>query len=433
MKCTRAAILVVINALALTGPGLPALPQDYKSSVVGTDFDFIVDEDPSTFVCLEFHGQRLREMPDKVNKGQLVQPALVFMAYYEDGTKVDLALDADFSTEEAGREEALRYATRLGKLPTTLRRGVHRIIVHAGPTDATAFSDNGVIALYSANATKRIATHDLEETLFHESVHAAWDARHRASPEWRAAQAADDAFLTAYAAKNPDGEDLAESALFAYTLLHHPERIPADHAARIRAVIPARIAFVETLVPPGKPIFHSVDARYACDGSGTTFTVDGGDESGDGQRDPAGICDVDITTFGGLTDVLSNALHTGLGQDGRKVRAFLDAAKARQGMTAEQLLDAAVLEFGLDRARVDEQVRAFLHCNCKHGELIERSERTDERPDASGKAGAPGGSVHIDLSELRSLLFVIAALLALLLAVSTATLVALIKRSRAVP
>src|SRR5688572_7434559 len=365
MKHARATIPHPFLALALAGLGTPALPQEYASSVVGTDFDFIVDEDPSTFVCLEFHGKRLREMPDKTSGDPLVQPALVFMAYYEDGTKVHLALDADFSTETAGPAEALRYATRLGKLPTALRSGGERIVVHAGPTDATAFSDRGMIALYSANATKRISTHDLEETLFHESVHAAWDAPNRESPEWRAAQAADGAFLTAYAAENPDGEDLAESALFAYTLLHHPERIPADHAARIRAAIPARIAFVETLVPPGEPIFRSVGPRYPCDGSGTTFTKDGSDETDDGGR-----CSIDITTFGGLEDVLSNALMHGFRQDESRVRPFLDAAQAR-GLTAEELIDETVVEFGFDRELVDAQIRAFLHCNCDHGELIE--------------------------------------------------------------
>lgn len=247
MKHVRATLTLVCLALS-------ALPQQYVSSVVGTDFDFIVDEDPSTFLCLEFRGRRLREMPDKTTGGALIHPALVFVAHYEDGTSVDLALDADFATESAAREEALRYATRLGKLPTSLRGGVERIVVHAGPTDATAFSDRGLIVVYAANATKRIATHDLEETLFHESVHAAWDGPHRESPEWQAAQTADAAFITNYAAKEP-GEDLAESALFAYTLLHHPERIPSDHAAHIHATIPARIAFVEKLVPPDEPIF----------------------------------------------------------------------------------------------------------------------------------------------------------------------------------
>jgi hypothetical protein len=135
-----------------------------------------------------------------------------------------------------------------------LRRGVKRVVIHKGGENATAFSDSGLIVLYSDNATKRIGTHDLEETVFHESVHAAWDKEHSASPGWLAAQKQDGRFVTEYARKNPMGEDLAESALFAYTLLHHPERILKEDAARIRRAIPARIAFVETLLPPGKPI-----------------------------------------------------------------------------------------------------------------------------------------------------------------------------------
>jgi len=428
MKHVRATIPHAFLALALACLAMPALPQQYASSVVGTDFDFIVDEDPSTFLCLEFHGQRLREMPDKTADGALIHPALVFLAYYEDGTKVDIALDADFATESAAREEALRYATRLGKLPTSLRSGVERIVVHAGPTEATAFSDRGLIVLYSANATKRIATHDLEETLFHESVHAAWDGPHRESSEWLAAQAADGAFLTAYAAKNPGGEDLAESALFAYTLLHHPERIPADHAARIRAVIPARIAFVEKLVPPGKPIFHSVGPRYACDGSGTTFTIEGGEDTA--AAEPAFVCSIDITTFGGLEDVLSNALVHGLGQEEPRVRTFLDGARAR-GLTAEELRDETAREFGFDRARVDAQISAFLHCNCDHGGRGVPAEAVEEPAMANMSASAPLRPVDVDLSELRWLLTVIAALVALLLVVSTATMVVVVKRSRA--
>jgi hypothetical protein len=82
-----------------------------------------------------------------------------------------------------------------------------------------------------------------------------------------------------------------------------------------------------------------------------------------------------------------------------------------------------------NRIRFDAQVRAFLRCNCNHDEPVATAERVDERPDASSNTAAPGGSVHIDLSELRSLLYVIAALGALLLLVSTATLAVVIQRS----
>jgi hypothetical protein len=131
------------------------------------------------------------------------------------------------------------------------------VVVHKGGEDATAFSDDGLIVLYSANASKRIGTHDLEETIFHEAVHASWDKPHRESKGWLDAQKRDGRFVTEYARKNA-GEDLAESALFAFTLLHHPERIPEKEAARIKGAIPARIAFVATLLPPGKPIHYRI-------------------------------------------------------------------------------------------------------------------------------------------------------------------------------
>jgi hypothetical protein len=234
----------------------------YPSSVVGTDFDFIVEKDPDTFVRLEEKGRGKAEMPDKSDRtAPLVQQAFLFVAHFSDGTCVSLAIDADFKTPDDARKEALRYTPRLGKLPTALRRGVERVVVHQGGEDVTAFSDVGLIVVYSENATKRIGTHDLEETFFHESVHAAWDKAHASSVEWLAAQEKDGGFVTDYAKENPEGEDLAESTLFAYALLHHPKRIPTKEAARIKRAIPNRIAFVEKLLPKGAPLHFPVEAK----------------------------------------------------------------------------------------------------------------------------------------------------------------------------
>lgn len=191
----------------------------------------------------------------------LVQEAFLFVAHFSDGTRVQLAIDADFETQDSARQEALRYAPRLGKLPTALRRGVERVVIHEGGEDVTAFSDVGLIVLYSDNATKRIGTHDLEETVFHESVHAAWDKTHAKSVEWQDAQKKDGGFVTGYAQKNPQGEDLAESALFAYALLHHPNRIPKEAGDRIARIIPNRIAFIEKLLPKDKPLHFAIEAE----------------------------------------------------------------------------------------------------------------------------------------------------------------------------
>jgi hypothetical protein len=255
-RATSAALLLLLLAFTPAPAGDGPL---YRSSVVGTDFDFITESDPDAFARLEDKGRGPAEMPDKSDRSApLVQQAFLFVAHFNDGTRVSLAIDADFKSHVSARAEALRYTPRLGKLPTALRRGIARVVVHQGGENVTAFSDVGLIVLYSDNATKRIGTHDLEETVFHESVHAAWDKTYASSAGWKEAQKKDGGFITVYARKNPKGEDLAESALFAYTLIHHPDRIPKEEAAKIARAVPHRIAFVEKLLPKGKPLHYPV-------------------------------------------------------------------------------------------------------------------------------------------------------------------------------
>ena len=99
------AILIALCA------GATAHAQDYGSSAVGTDYDFIRAEDPSAFLCLEFKFKGWREMPDKSGDTPLVQQAFVFVSYYKDGTSVDMAIDAEFETQAARLREV---AHRLG-------------------------------------------------------------------------------------------------------------------------------------------------------------------------------------------------------------------------------------------------------------------------------------------------------------------------------
>lgn len=217
----------------------------YRSSVAGTNFDFITDTDPSSFDRLEYVGFKEFEMPDKRGgSGPLVENAHVFDAYFTDGTKVGIALDQDFGSRQAAGQDAMRYTPRLGKLPSRYRKNLKHIVVHKGGIDTTAFAeDKGhFFILYSDNATKRIGTHDLEETFFHEATHASIQAEYLNGEAWKNAKARDGAFITDYA-KTDEGEDFAESALFAYTLIHHPERFPAAERARIEKQIPNRIAF----------------------------------------------------------------------------------------------------------------------------------------------------------------------------------------------
>jgi len=62
---TAASLRITLFALALAALPASAHADEYPSSVVGTDFDFIRDSDPSAFMCLEYKGRGPREMPDK--------------------------------------------------------------------------------------------------------------------------------------------------------------------------------------------------------------------------------------------------------------------------------------------------------------------------------------------------------------------------------
>jgi hypothetical protein len=221
----------------------------YRSSVVGTDFDFITESDPSAFRRLEYLGLREFEMPDKRGGGEpLVQNAHVFDAHFTDGTQISIAIDKDFGSRQAAEQDAMRYTPRLGKLPSLYRKNLKHIVVHKGGEDTTAFAeDKGhFFVIYSENATKRIGTHDLEETFFHEGTHASIQDSHIGGMAWRNAKALDRAFITEYA-RSEDQEDFAESALFAYTLIYHPERFPAAERTKIEKQIPNRIAFFRSL------------------------------------------------------------------------------------------------------------------------------------------------------------------------------------------
>ena len=221
----------------------------YGSSVVGTDFDFITDADPSAFTRLEYVGFQKFEMPDKRESGEpLVQDAYLFNAHFSDGTKVGIALDKDFGSRQAAEHDARRYTSPLGKLPSLYRRNLKHVVVHTGGADTTSFAeDRGhFFVIYSDNATKRIGTHDLEETFFHEGTHASIQAKYIGETAWQEARKADNAYITRYA-KTDDQEDFAESALFAYTLINHPERLPAAERDRIEKQIPNRIAFFRSV------------------------------------------------------------------------------------------------------------------------------------------------------------------------------------------
>ena len=104
----------------------PEYLQPPFGSTADTVFDIIQASDPSTFTCLTYIGREERQIWDKRVEDEPVVDTFVFVSQYSDGTTIQIALNPEFGTVEAAREEAMRYVKPLGQLPTVLRKGVRR-------------------------------------------------------------------------------------------------------------------------------------------------------------------------------------------------------------------------------------------------------------------------------------------------------------------
>src|SRR5262245_13678840 len=236
-------------------------PPPYGATM-DTVFDIIQTSDPSAFVCLQYMGRGDRQIWDKRVDGEPTVNAFLFAAHYDDGTNIEIGINPEFETKDKARAAALRFANPLGQLPTLMRKGIHRFSVHMGEKGFHA--GTGQIVVYSGMADKRASYNHLEESLFHESVHASLDEDHRLSEAWKKAQASDGRFLTTYAEKDPEREDLAETALFAFAILEHPDRFPPEDTAETMRAVPNRIEYFKQFFPADQTITSSVGDPEGC-------------------------------------------------------------------------------------------------------------------------------------------------------------------------
>lgn len=244
---------------------LPAVAQQQPppfGNTAGTVFDIIRADDPTTFVCLDELGRAERQIWDKRVDGEPIVLAYLFQAQYADGASIEIAINPEFGSPENAREQAELYAPALGRLPSSLRAGIKRFSVHDGRRGFHA--GTGGIVVYADTTANRLSYDHLEESLFHEAVHASWDHAHRLAPAWISAQRSDGMFLTEYGQKRPEREDLAETALFAFAILHHPDRFPPVDTKVTLEAVPARIAYIRELLPPGEPLTRQIGPPQGC-------------------------------------------------------------------------------------------------------------------------------------------------------------------------
>lgn len=197
----------------------------FENSIVSTTIDFIHTTDNTVESDLCYRGHFTLEMPDRRNDDLLREGASKYLLIFHDETEVEVWSHPDF--DEYG--ELLPYIelirSALGKLPVFMRDKLSHVVLHKGNEAASSEHLGHFIVVYSENIKIRSSNNDFEETIFHETVHATLDEIHAKAETWYASQLQDNGFATQYAAAYPDREDLAETALFVYTMKKYPERL----------------------------------------------------------------------------------------------------------------------------------------------------------------------------------------------------------------
>ncbi|MBT3142878.1 hypothetical protein [Falsiruegeria litorea] len=222
----------------------------YPNSVASNDIDFILPDDPGACWSIAETGREKTEMYDPRRDTLFVEGAIHFSVSYPN-QQIRINVHPEVGDP---KQRALEAAASVSRLPLQMRTAVRYVNILDGDGSAWAEDLGRFFTLYDGLMERRLLEHDLDETVFHETAHIALDPLFSNDPDWRSNQVSDGGFITQYAAKNPNTEDIAESALFVWTMAHHPGRLPTDIEASVRKIMLNRIIYLgnmlEAFVPP---------------------------------------------------------------------------------------------------------------------------------------------------------------------------------------
>lgn len=241
-------ILVLLLFFGYTFGAFAAQPL-YPNSVASNDLDFILSDDPGACWVIAEKGNGRTEMFDPRHDTLFVDGAIHFALKFDDQI---LRINVHPKVR-VPQTRAMQAAASISKLPKQIRKELRYVNILDGDGGAWAEDLGRFITLYDDLMTRRMAEHDLDETVFHEAAHVALDPLLSQDPEWKSNQAADNGFITHYAADNPNKEDVAESALFAWTMLNYPGRLPATVEQAVRNIMPNRLEYLGNILESYDP------------------------------------------------------------------------------------------------------------------------------------------------------------------------------------
>lgn len=241
-------ILVLLFFLVCASNPVVAQPL-YPNSIASNNLDFIKPDDPGACWDIAETGSGRTEMYDRNRDTLFVDDALHFDVNFDSQT---IRINVHPGVK-APPKRATEAAESLSRLPNQMRQALNYVNILDGDGGAWAEDKGRFITLHDGLMALRLSEHDLDETVFHEAAHVALDPVLSNDADWKSNQAADNGFITQYAAKKPNKEDIAESALFAWTLLNHSGRLPAAVEKAVRKTMPNRLEYLGNMLDGFEP------------------------------------------------------------------------------------------------------------------------------------------------------------------------------------
>ncbi len=218
-----------------------------KEPFEGTIFinpNIITEKDSTSFNYLYYLGQDLRNMFDRRVDNWIEVNAYLFSALYNDSLRIEIQVNPEFYNLDIAQLNAEKYAIVIGRLTTELRRDVKTVWIHKG---MELFGGGNNNLLIHTDYSEQIYEVEgiLEETLVHEASHTSLDSKHANNTDWKKAQNRDNIFISKYAKKHPQREDIAESYLAYLAIRYRSDRIPKSLKDIIENTIPNRIDYFD--------------------------------------------------------------------------------------------------------------------------------------------------------------------------------------------
>ena len=205
--------------------------------------DILGPADPTSLRDITYAGRGERLIYDRRPDRWITVNAYLFDVRYAD-VELEFQVNPEFGRDGA-RAEVDTYAGALGRLPAVLLSRARKVQINAGDELFGGNWHDRSFLIHADQGRRYIRDGYLEEVFIHEGAHVSLDGAHADSGGWRAAQQADNVFISEYARDYPDREDVAESILPYFAVRYRRDRLREADRSAILTAIPNRLVYFD--------------------------------------------------------------------------------------------------------------------------------------------------------------------------------------------